>query len=96
MLFRSVLVAGVTPDLQTFNAKTGEPLGTYTAPSELQGAPLVDPDLRPYAVAAVVVTRNGQVVALRPTAMLLAEPTLTPPSTALPGRALERERLPVR
>ena len=81
-----VLVTGVTPDLQTFNAKTGEPLGMYTAPSELQGGLLVDPQLRPYQVAAVAVTRNGQVVGLRPTAMLLAEPTLTPPSSGLPGR----------
>ena len=49
-----------------------------------------------HQVAAVAVTRNGQVVGLRPTAMLLAEPTLTPPSSGLPGRPLDRERLPVR
>jgi hypothetical protein len=50
-------------------------------------------DLKPYQVAMVVITRDGRVIGLKPSAMLLPEPTMAPLTTELPGRHLERERL---
>jgi outer membrane protein assembly factor BamB len=87
-----VVTTGVTPETTTFNAETGQPLGSYVAPAELQGAPLIDPVLKPYRVAMVVVTRDGRVIGLRPQAMIYAEPQLTPLHT-LPGTRLPRESL---
>ena len=81
---------GYRPALSTFSAVTGTPIGTYDAPSELQGAMLVD--VRPVArrVGAVAVTREGQVVGLRSADLMLREPAQTP-LTVLPGRVLSRE-----
>jgi outer membrane protein assembly factor BamB len=87
-----VLVAGNEPTLATYNARTGAPLGTFMAPSALEGAPLVDPVLTPFRVAIVALTRDGRAIGLRPTAMMFREPALDP-LQALPGRALPRERL---
>jgi outer membrane protein assembly factor BamB len=86
-----VLVAGVS-EIDAFAAKTGTAAGTYVPPSDIQGAPLIDPALEPYTVAMVVITRDGRALGLRPVAMMLAEP-LNRPFTELPGRRLERERL---
>ena len=93
----TVVVAGLAPALSEFDARTGAPTSTYTAPGnppgDLQGAPLVDPVLRPFRVAVVVLLRDGRAVGLRPVSMMFREQPLEPLS-ALPGRGLVRERLP--
>jgi len=88
-----VLLTGVTSEIDAFDAKNGMVLGMYTPPSDLEGAPLVDPVLKPYQVAMVVVTRDGRAIGLRPTAMMLAEPVAAPFTAELPGRKLEREKM---
>lgn len=88
-----VLLTGVGKELTTFSAKDGQPINSYTAPAELEGPPLIDPDLKPYRVAFVVVTRDGRAVGLRPTGMMFREPSLSP-LERLPGRRLSREQLP--
>ena len=92
---RLALVAGTSPTLTGFSAKDGSAAGTYLAPGELEGEPLIDPVLRPYSVAAVVVLRDGQVVGLSPVAMLFKELPAAP-MTGLPGRVLQREQSPQR
>jgi outer membrane protein assembly factor BamB len=86
-----VLVTGVS-EIDAFAAKTGAAAGMYVPPSDIQGAPLIDPALKPYTVAMVVVTRDGRALGLRPGAMMLPEP-LNNPFTELPGHHLERERV---
>jgi outer membrane protein assembly factor BamB len=88
-----VVVAGDSPTLSAFSAKKGQPMGTYDAPATLQGPPLIDPALRPFAVAIVAIMRDGNVVALTPAAMMFREPPAAP-LTALPGRLLPREPPP--
>lgn len=90
-----VVVTGVTSEIDAYAASNGMAAGAYTPPpdSALQGAPLIDPVLRPYRVAMVVITRDGRVIGLKPSAMLLPEPTNAPFTTELPGRRLERERI---
>lgn len=88
-----VIVAGVAPTITSYEAKKGAVVGNYTAPGELAGPPLIDPDLRPYRVAMVVITRDGRVAGLRPTAMLFKEPALTP-LPELPGLHTSREPAP--
>jgi outer membrane protein assembly factor BamB len=93
-----VAVAGGSPILSTFRADTnkGTAVSTWAAPQAdalLQGPPLIDGP-RPLAVSIVVVFRDGQVFGLRSTGMMLKEPALVP-LTALPGRVLSRETLPV-
>ena len=87
-----VLLTGVGPIITSYSAKTGLVVGSYTAPAELQGAPLVDPVLTPFRVAMVVLTRDGRLIGLHPTAMLFKESAVTPLST-LPGTRLGRELL---
>jgi outer membrane protein assembly factor BamB len=87
----SVLVVGVLPALSAFSVKTGMPMGTYLAPGLLAGQPLIDPVLRPFEVAGVIVTLDGRVVGLRPTGMLFREAPAVPLPT-LPGKLLPRER----
>lgn len=93
-----VAVFGVSPAVATFDARTGAPIGTYVVPSDPGTAPsprplLVDPDLQPFRVAMVAVTADGRAIGLRPTAMMFREaPTV--PLTELPGKPLQRERLP--
>ena len=87
-----VLLTGVSPIVTSYNSRTGILVGTYTAPSEIQGAPLVDPNLIPFRVAMVVLTRDGRLIGLRPTAMLFKESAVTP-LTTLPGTRLGRELL---
>ena len=86
-----VLLTGVTSEIDAFAAKNGAASGMYMPPSDLQGGPLIDPELRPYQVAMVVITRDGRVIGLKPSAMLLPEP-MNAPFVELPGRRLERER----
>jgi len=88
-----VVLTGVTSEIDAFAAKTGMLTGMYMPPSDLQGGPLIDPVLQPYRVAMVVITRDGRAIGLKPSAMLLPEPTATPFATELPGRRLERERI---
>ena len=88
-----IVLTGVTSEIDAFAAKTGALAGMYMPPSDLQGEPLIDPVLKPFQVAMVVITRNGRVIGLKPSAMLLPEPIATPFTADLPGRKLERERM---
>jgi hypothetical protein len=91
-----VVVIGSAPILSTFRADTGAAVSTWAAPQTdaiLQGPPLIDGP-RPLAVSIVVVFLDGQVFGLRSTELMLKEPALVP-FTALPGRVLSRETLPV-
>ena len=86
-----VVLTGVTSEIDAFATKNGAAAGMYMPPSDLQGGPLIDPYLRPYEVAMVVITRDGRAIGLKPSAMLLSEP-MNAPFPELPGRRLERER----
>ena len=86
------LVTSIDNSLTAFAARTGEQVGTYIAPADLQGPALIDPVLKPYRVSAVVVMRDGRVAGLHPIAMLFREQPVTP-LAALPGRVLQREQL---
>ena len=88
-----VLVSSVAPTITSYSASTGAAAGTYAAPGELQGPPLVDPVLHPFRVAMVVVTRDGRAAGVIPTAMLFREPMLNP-LQQLPGVRLGRELPP--
>ena len=92
-----VVLTGVTSEIDAFAAKTGAPVGMYQPPpgGDLEGPPLIDGDIKPYQVAMVVITRDGRVIGLKPTAMLLAEPPVTPFPVEMPGRKLDRERIGV-
>jgi len=97
-----VAIFGVSPAIATFNARTGAPIGTYviptaagaTTPPVPKGPPLIDPDLRPFRVALVVVTTDGRAIGLRPMGMVFQE-SAPVPFAELPGKSLPRERLPV-
>jgi outer membrane protein assembly factor BamB len=89
-----VLVTGNSPTLSTFNALTGDPIGSFSVAADLQGVPLVDANPKPFRVAMIVVTRDARAIGLRPTGMMFREPPLTP-LPALPGRSLNREPLTV-
>jgi len=93
--FDGVVVTAGPGSLATFNAKTGAPIGTFDAPSDayLQGAPLVDPAPKPFAISLIALTRDGRAIGLRPTEMLFRERPIQP-LEALPGRALQREANP--
>jgi outer membrane protein assembly factor BamB len=88
-----VVVVGVSPTLSTFSAKDGLPISTYEAPAQLQGPPLIDRGLTPFAVSIVVIMRDGTAVGLRPTGMMFRELPVVP-LTAVPGRVLTREPRP--
>jgi outer membrane protein assembly factor BamB len=94
LLERVVVVTGtgVAPVLATFRTDTGAALSTWPAPSDgvLVGRPLID-EPAPFRVSIVAIFRDGQAMGLRSTAMLFKEPPLAP-FTALPGRALPREK----
>jgi outer membrane protein assembly factor BamB len=90
---RLAVVAGTNPALSAFVAKDGRAAGTFTAPGDLHGPPLIDPALKPYRVATVLVMRNGKVAGLSPLALLFREQPQVP-FAALPGRALQRESAP--
>ena len=90
---RLAIAPGVMPMLSAFDARTGAPAGTYVAPGDLQGRPLLDPDPKPFTVTAVLVLRHGQVVGLNSVGLLFREQAVTP-LPALPGLPLPRERQP--
>ncbi len=89
------VVTGISNTLTAFAAHSGLPAGTYLAPGDLQGPPLIDPVLKPYRVAAAVVLRDGRVAGLYPVAMLLRDQPLVPFTTPL-GRPVPREQSPIR
>jgi outer membrane protein assembly factor BamB len=88
-----VVLAGVAPQLNSFVAKNGMVQGNYKAPSDLQGAPLIDRMLKPYRVAIVTIGRDGMMIGLRPVQMMMRDPPLVPLTAPLPGHSLPRERL---
>jgi serine/threonine-protein kinase len=88
-----VVVGGLSPTLSTFVARTGKPVETYDVGGELKGPPMIDPLLRAFSVAIVVITRDGQVIGLRPTEMMFREDAAEP-LTVLPGRPIPREPAP--
>jgi outer membrane protein assembly factor BamB len=88
-----VLIIGSAPTLSTYDAKTGTPANTYAAPAEVAGDPLVDPELRAFEVAVVIILRDGRMIALRPQSITFTEAPRVP-LTTLPGKPLPRERLP--
>lgn len=91
--FRGVVVVpGLMPAITVFVGETGAVMGTLPASGDLAGPPLVDPAVKPFRVALVTVTREGVVEAFRPAGLLFRE-TAAAPVSALPGRALVRERI---
>ena len=86
-----VLLTGLMPAMTVFVGKTGVVMGVQATQGNLLGPPLVDPDVKPFRVAIVTITREGVVEALRPTTLMFRETALVP-MTALPGRPLARER----
>ena len=92
-LGRLTIVPGVNPMLSAFNARTGEPTGTYVAPGDLQGRPLLDHRPPAFRVTMVLVLRNGQVVGLNSVGLLYREQASVP-LTALPGVPVPREQPP--
>ena len=91
--FRGVVVVpGLMPAVTAFVGDTGAVMGTQSAPGDLAGPPLVDPAVKPFRMAMATVTREGVIDAFRPTGLMFRE-TLSVPVSALPGRALGRERM---
>jgi len=88
----TVVLAGLMPALTAFVGLDGTVLGTHVVDGDLVGAPLIDTSAPPGQVTLVTVTREGVVDAMRPTGLLFREAPTTP-VTAVPGRALTRERL---
>jgi eukaryotic-like serine/threonine-protein kinase len=88
-----VVVAGIAPRVDAFNGKTGASLGSYTAPTDLQGAPVIDTTPEPFKVSVVVLTRDGRLSAMRSIGLMFPDPPLVP-LLRLPGRELQREPRP--
>jgi len=89
-----VVVPGVSA-ISAFSVLTGAPVGSFAPPgsAELKGEPMLDPGLRPFEVAAAILTRDGRLIALRPTGMMFREAPAAP-FTQLPGRRLDKEPPP--
>lgn len=86
-----VVLTGVSPRVDAFVGKTGKPLGSYTAPTDIQGEPLIDTTPEPFEVAVVVLMRDGRMAGLRPTGLAFPDPPLVP-LLKLPGRELPPDR----
>jgi outer membrane protein assembly factor BamB len=86
-----VAVSGISVPLATFNAKTGMPIATFDAVSDLEGMPMFAAALSPYTVALVAIARDGRATGQRPVAMMFRETALEP-LAVLPGKALTKER----
>ena len=69
-----VVVSGVSPNVDLFDAETGLPRGRYVAPSELAALPHVIPNAHPPSPNLILVTGTGEMVAL---ATAAGPPTLT-------------------
>ncbi|MGH9346641.1 MAG: PQQ-binding-like beta-propeller repeat protein [Vicinamibacterales bacterium] len=85
----TVVLTGVAPRFDAYNGKTGAALGSFTAPADLQGVPLIDRTPIPFQVAIVALTRDGRLSALRPTGLMFPDPPLVP-LLKLPGRELPK------
>ena len=59
-----VVVSGVSPSVDLFDAETGLPRGRYVAPSELAARPRVIPNAQPPSPSLILVTGTGELVAL--------------------------------
>ena len=94
LIFDGVVAVVSAESVATFNSRTGTPIGKFEAPSLLQGAPVVDATPAPFAVSIAVVTRDGRAIGLRPEGMMFREQAVQP-LTALPGRVLQKEVLPL-
>jgi outer membrane protein assembly factor BamB len=88
-----VVLTGVAPRVDAYNGRTGAALGTFSAATDLEGAPLIDVAPKPYEVAIVALTRDGRLSGLRPTGLMFPDPPLVP-LLKLPGRELPREPRP--
>ena len=69
-----VIVSGVSPNVDLFDAASGLPRGRYVAPSELAALPHVIPNAQPPSPSLILVTGTGEMVAL---ASAAGPPTLT-------------------
>jgi outer membrane protein assembly factor BamB len=87
-----VVLPGLMPAATVFVGRTGEVMGTQAAAGDVVGPPLVDTAPRPFRVSMVSITREGVVEAVRPAGLMFRETALLP-MTALPGRAVARERI---
>ena len=81
-----IVVAGVSPTVELFDAETGLPRGQYVAPGELAGLPLVIPDARPPTPNLVLITGAGRLVGLT----AAAGPPQLPPDVLPPEPLLPR------
>ena len=88
-----VVLTGVAPRVDAYNARTGAALGSFTAPTDLEGVPLIDTTPAPFEVAIVALMRDGRLSAMRPTGLMFPDPPLAP-LLKLPGRELQPDRLP--
>ena len=92
-----LLVAGVSPDVQLFDPRSGERAGVYRAPGELAARPFLMPGLPADGTRLVILTADGQVVGLQaakgPSRAPLAFPP--PPLLPQPSRLALDEVLPV-
>ena len=80
-----IVVAGVSPTVELFDAETGLPRGRYVAPGELAALPLVIPDARPPTPNLVLITGAGLLVGLTAAAgPPQLPPGLLPPEPLLP------------
>jgi outer membrane protein assembly factor BamB len=90
----AVFVSGYSPALSLFDTKTGKSIASYETPARLFGPPLVPLPIRPGSVSTLLLLFDGRLLALRSTGLRFPELPLAP-FTALPGRSLGRERLPL-
>jgi outer membrane protein assembly factor BamB len=93
-VFDGVVAISGADSVASFSIKTGAPIGTFAAPSLLQGRPLVDDTPAPFSVSVIAITRDGRALGLRPTGMMFHEQAVQPLS-ALPGRPLQKEASPL-
>lgn len=83
-----LVVAGVAPTVDLFDAETGLPRGNYAASGELAAAPHVVPAARPPLPSIVLVTGAGRVVGLAAAAGPPRLPFGLPPEPFLPRPAV--------
>lgn len=62
----TLVVAGLSAQVGSYAAATGAALGTYTAPEDVLGSPLVAYPFPATGPAVILVTRDGRVIAIRP------------------------------
>jgi outer membrane protein assembly factor BamB len=86
-----VVLTGLMPAVTVLVGETGVVMGTH-APGNLVGPPLIDAAPSAFEVAIVTITTEGVVQALRPGGVIFRD-TAIAPLTALPGRAVSRERI---